>query len=114
MTENDIRKRCMLKASKLGTVLFRNNVGLFWSLDKKRKVRCGLIKGSSDLIGFTSIQITQDMVGKKIAVFTAIETKFNTVASEEQKNFINVVKAAGGYAGLAYHENDLMGILHDN
>ncbi len=61
------------------------------------------VKGSSDLIGYTPVEITAAMVGKTIAVFTAIETKKskNGKTSADQLNFIKQVKDAGGIAGVA-------------
>lgn len=90
MKETNILKETMIEASRLGLVVFRNNRGLFYTLDKKRKVRAGLeINGSSDLIGWTKIKIDSSMIGKEIAVFTAIEVKTEKgVLSKEQAHFI--------------------------
>lgn len=90
MKETNILKETMMEASKLGLVVFRNNRGLFYTLDKKRKVRAGIeMNGSCDLIGWTKIKIDSSMVGKYIAVFTAIEVKTEKgVLSKEQAHFI--------------------------
>jgi hypothetical protein len=92
--------------------LFRNNVGQAWTgqstrtgdvmtIRNPRPLNAGLCVGSSDLIGFTSIEITPDMVGAKIAVFTAIEVKtVKGTARKEQAQFINTVKKFGGFAGI--------------
>ena len=74
-----------------------------------RVIEYGLCKGSSDLIGWKSIEITLDMVGKRVAIFTAIETKRpkNSNTSDEQYNFINTVQAAGGIGLIAKSEKDL-------
>lgn len=37
--------------------------------------RYGLIKGAGDRIGFKEVEVTQEMVGSKVAVFTSIEIK---------------------------------------
>jgi hypothetical protein len=62
------------------------------------------MKGVGDLIGWTSIQITPDMVGCWVAVFTDVEAKADVDARRraEQKNFISQVKSAGGIAGFAH------------
>jgi hypothetical protein len=62
------------------------------------------MKGVGDLIGWTSIQVTPDMAGCWIAVFTDIEAKADEDAHRraEQKNFISQVKSAGGIAGFAH------------
>jgi uncharacterized protein YndB with AHSA1/START domain len=99
--------------------LFRNNVGMAWvgvpvrkwatveaqyiTLKDPRPIKFGLIEGSSDYIGWDAITITPEMIGKKVAVFTAIETKKDSRAkkSKEQKTFIQNVQQAGGKAGFA-------------
>ena len=91
--------------------LFRNNTGALLDM-QGRLVKVGLCKGSSDLIGFRSITITPDMVGQKIAVFSAIEVKDKGKATVEQKNFINIINNAGGYAGVAKNVNDAKKILY--
>lgn len=88
----------MLAVSKLKNVrIFRNNTGF----DAKNKVRYGLVTGSSDLIGWKSVSVTQEMVGQQVAVFVALEVKTpKGRATDEQKNFVNVVNAAGGKAAI--------------
>lgn len=91
----------------LGTLpslrLFRNNVGVLRD-HTGRAVRFGLHPGSSDLIGWRSITITPDMVGQKVAVFTALEVKApggTHKVTVEQHHFIQAVETAGGIAGVA-------------
>jgi hypothetical protein len=93
-------------------VLFRNNVGTAYQgqmgsisgdrvLLYPRFVEFGLCKGSSDLIGWTEVEITSQMVGTKVAVFTAVEVKTKTGrVSDEQKRFIKNVNDAGGIAKI--------------
>lgn len=104
--------------------IFRNNTGSGWVgkrgkapegailLIDPRPLNAGLCKGSSDLIGFTSVVVTQDMVGKSVAIFTAIEVKQDAKVSPEQQNFIDVVKDAGGFAGVARNEEDAARIVN--
>ena len=106
MTEKNIVHRIMLSLSKRNTRVFKNVVGLLYTKDG-RPQRIGLCTGSSDLIGWTSITITPDMVGKRVAVYTAIEVKQSGgKASAAQLNFLRVVLEAGGYAGIARCEED--------
>ena len=91
--------------------LFRNNTGALLDM-QGRLVKVGLCKGSSDLIGFKSVTITPDMVGQKIAIFSAIEVKDKGKATVDQKNFINIVQKAGGFAGVAKNVNDAKKILY--
>jgi hypothetical protein len=61
------------------------------------------VPGQSDLGGWTKVTITPEMVGKDIAVFTAIETKRSKggKASDDQLNFVDQVQRQGGIAGIA-------------
>lgn len=111
--ETNISNRIRLAVSQVGARLFRNNRGLFKTLDGKRKVRAGLeADGSSDLIGWTPVEITEDMVGKTMAVFTAVEVKKNGGrVSKDQQNFIRAVQDFGGIAGVARSEEEALEIL---
>lgn len=115
----------MVALSRLpGVRVFRNNVGMAWAgqvqrmrdgsvlIKNARPLHAGLCAGSSDLIGWTVVEITPDMVGRKIAVFTAVETKTATgKATTEQLHFINTVRAAGGFSGVARNEQEATGII---
>lgn len=59
--------------------------------------------GASDLDGWTTVIVSQEMVGRPIAVKTAIETKRTNGgrATEGQINYTEQVKKAGGIAGIA-------------
>lgn len=108
VTETDIQNLIVLRLAKAGTTMFRNNVGSAEKIDKrtgkKYYIKFGLCEGSSDLIGITPVEITQDMVGKTIGVFTAIEVKKDVTKSydkhrmETQKRFIDFVNKNGGVA----------------
>ena len=91
--------------SKLGGRLSRNNSGV---LQDKRGtfVHFGVFSpGGSDLIGFLPTLITPDMVGRKIAVFTALEIKVGkTKTTEQQYNFIKTVNHNGGIAAIIHDE----------
>lgn len=94
--------------------LFRNNVGLFRALDSERKIRCGLIVGSGDLIGWSTIEITPEMVGKRVAVFTSIEVKkFKGKNQQEQLNWRNQVIEQGGIAGTAVTPEEARQIIEN-
>ncbi len=112
--EAPLIKKVMLKASQLKLRLFRNNRGLFYTLDKKRKVRAGLeAKGASDLIGIKTITVTQDMVGTEVGIFLAVEVKKpqwkkpSTNTEKEQQNFIDQVVKRGGIGFFINDPEDL-------
>ncbi|MGB4498522.1 MAG: VRR-NUC domain-containing protein [Methylococcaceae bacterium] len=92
----------MLPAISHGNVrVFRNNVGAL-KTETGQLVRFGLEKSSSDLIGFRSIKITPDMVGKTIAQFVSIEIKTEKgKPTDGQKRWLDMILKFGGIAGIA-------------
>lgn len=107
------------------SVLFRNNVGTGWvgrvvsqhwtlTLADFRPLRAGLCPGSSDLIGWTEVVVTPEMVGRTMAVFTAIEAKTPDVkVTHRQQKFIDRVKQAGGIASVAREVSDINSAIKD-
>ena len=72
--------------------LFRNQVGQLPDPRTGRYVQFGLAKGSSDLIGFKKIKITEDMIGQEIAQFVSIEIKTEKgKLTPQQKNWLTSV-----------------------
>ena len=104
------RIRLAISESRMAT-MFTNPTGF----DNHRNIHYGLTKkGSSDLIGWTTKPITPDMVGKDVAIFTAIEIKTKTGrVSNEQDNFLAAVRLAGGIAGVARSEEEAVEIVID-
>jgi len=124
MSESNESKLIQLALSKKGAVTFRNNTGMGWTgesarlpngsmiLKNPRPLHAGLTKGSSDFIGWKSITITPDMVGKTLAVFLAVEIKAaRGRATQEQLNFIDQVRKAGGIAGIARNPDEAVLLL---
>lgn len=135
--EAPVLQRVRLEASKLGYRLFRNNRGLFYTIDGVkgliaavmrgdlnsarniiknylRLVQAGLdANGSSDLIGFAPVVITPAMVGKTIAVFMCAEVKKPEWKSptgkteKEQENFIRFINSQGGIGFFINNSQDL-------
>lgn len=67
--------------------------------------------GTSDAIGLHTITITPDMVGRQIAVFTAIEAKDRADLTPQQRAFLVNVHRVGGIAGCARSVDDARRIL---
>ena len=128
MSEGILLKKVMIKATGLGYRIFRNNVAKAWIgksfeiksdmtvkvgkgdvvIFKARRFHAGLCKGSSDLIGWKSVTITPNMVGQKIAIFTAFECKTGRLkTTEEQKRFIDAVNKFGGIAKVVRDEREI-------
>lgn len=104
--ESNIVNKLRCEASERGDKLFRNNRGKFRTLDGLRIVEAGLsAAGSSDLIGWTQVKITPDMVGDVVAIFTAIECKTaKGKIKSKQQDFIDLVNEVGGYGSIYYGE----------
>lgn len=112
MTESDLSKKIQELAVKFKCKLLRNNSGAM--KDKTgRHVRYGLGNISkklwdkwktSDQIGYTKVVITPDMVGRTVAIFTAVEVKLPDSPIDDryraQEKFINQVKVDGGIAAI--------------
>lgn len=91
--------------------LFRNNVGVLQDRGG-RFVTFGLCVGSSDLIGYRTMIVTPEMVGKKVAVFAALEGKDERkMPTEPQRRFMLSVKEAGGIAGVFRSVDDAAALL---
>lgn len=104
--ETNIMNKIMLAMSKKGYLVWRNQVGLFKTLDG-RTVNIG-IKGSSDLMAIKPTVITPEMVGQTLAVFVAVEVKTATGRqSEPQKKWQKAVEKLGVKYILARSEDDI-------
>lgn len=110
MNEQDTIKE-ILKNMPAYQRIFRINSGMGWTGKQIKKTGNALIvedprpfhaapKGWYDLTGWTSVQITPDMVGQRMAVFTGIEIKTSGKRSKEQKDFANLLEQMGGFYHL--------------
>ncbi|MEN9767466.1 MAG: hypothetical protein RLZZ32_1426 [Cyanobacteriota bacterium] len=93
--------------------LWRNNTGALKDA-RGQLVRYGLCPGSPDRVGLRTIIVTPEMVGKKIAVFAAIEVKDRGRPTKQQQTFIKFVQDAGGLAGFAHNVGEARAILYPN
>lgn len=92
--------------------LFRNNIGTA-KYKGGQRVKYGVCNpGGSDLIGWRIKKITPEMIGRRVAMFLAIETKTKKGRpTKKQINFINRVIAAGGLAGVARNVDQALNIV---
>jgi len=110
-TETPILRRVMVALAKMGARVFRNQVGTY-ELKAGGYLSSGLCKGSSDVVGWQTVFVTPEMVGRKIAVFVAIEVKTPTGRiTVEQQQFLNVVDEAGGIAGIARSPEEAISLI---
>lgn len=101
ITEAALLKRLLIEGSKMGLRIFRNQLGTY-ELKDGRWLSSGLCEGSSDLIGYVPVTITPSMVGRRVAVFVAIEAKGTHARTAKdraakQQLFLDVVNAAGAF-----------------
>lgn len=128
MAEAELMRKLQLRFSLLGARVFRNNNGMGWTgkaetvresgnvmvhpgdvvIRKARPLHAGLMPGSSDLIGYQSVIISPSMVGSRFALFTSPEIKRPTKSKEQQnqQDWINAIKEAGGQAGFVHTEEE--------
>ena len=119
------------RASEWGMKMFRNNSGMLPNPDTGVPVRFGLGNESAklnkelksgDLVGYSEITVTPEMVGKKIAVFTNIEVKslgfiikdvYNKNSREfAQNEFNKLITSANGIAGFASSAQDVDNLVN--
>lgn len=112
MSESAIQQRIRLALSRAGVVMHRNNVGAYRD-ETGRVIRYGVgHPGGSDLIGWTPTVITPDMIGRTVAVFTAVEVKApKGRPTDAQINFLAQVLNAGGLAGIARSADEALTIV---
>ena len=122
--EGKVSQDIVLELQKHDVRLFRNNIG---KLQDRRGqwVAYGVGgNGGSDNIGFTVIEVTPEMVGSKVAVFTAIEVKRDEKEykkwsnqsdqrSRSQAAFLSGVSSFGGIAFCAYSVSNAISSLKD-
>jgi hypothetical protein len=123
MRESSVSQRVQLEAAAEGVTLLRNNNGA--AFDKTgRLIRYGLGHvapdqplRSSDLIGWTPMVITPAMVGKVVAVFTAVEVKtegWKLPTDEREKaqaKFLDLVRQSGGLSTFATSVKDVLRLI---
>lgn len=136
MREGNVLRASWLALGRISS-LFRINTGQAWLsglgprgvqrladgsvvVHAARPVALGLGKpdgkplvGASDLQGWTSVEVTPELVGRRVAVFTGIEVKETSGGRQrdEQRNFVDQVRAAGGIAGFAASPEEALAIV---
>ena len=117
--EAKAKDNVLLRANQWNARLFKNNSGVayteggrpvFFGLGNECKKTAEDIRTPDD-VGWTEVTITPEMVGKKVAVFTCIDSKKlgfivknnYTKGTREygQQKFFDIVKNANGIAGFA-------------
>lgn len=107
-----------------GVRLFRNNIGTGWQGEVRertagrlvilnpRPLHAGLFVGSSDLVGWRSITIRPEHVGRVLAVFTGLEVKApGRNPTPAQRQFLAQLIDAGGLGGVVRSTPDALTII---
>lgn len=133
MSESNILREILRAVCRGPIRLLRQNAGQGWIGDSRRIDRDttihapagsviiynarpfrAAVEGLSDLGGWRTVQITPEMVGRRIAVYIALEVKApRGRPSAEQKNFLRVVSEAGGIAIVARSSDEAAKGLDD-
>ena len=134
MAESALLKKFLLEYTKLGSRLFRANSGMAWTgkkigpfkykqtvtvekgdvLVKNARPFHGMPKGTSDLVGWTTIRITPDMVGLDMAIYTAFEVKSEGIkTTKEQSAYVRTVRMSGGISCIAKKLEDIFQAVTD-
>jgi hypothetical protein len=129
MSEVILMREIQVDAPRADARLFRNNVALAWVgkllraprpvqvtlnpsdilLRNARPLHAGLCEGSSDLIGWRTLTITPEMVGRRVAIFATVEVKTGTGrTTKQQKAWLKAVGDAGGIAVEARSRDEAM------
>lgn len=124
--ETSLHRSVMLALSDVHTRAWRNNNGVGWQGSSftirnrrlvqgaARYVRYGLAPGSSDVIGVRTMQVTANMVGKRVAVPLMIETKTEDQRlSTDQKSWLAMAHKLGCIAGVATSVDEARQIITD-
>jgi hypothetical protein len=110
-SESNIQAMIRRKVGNGPVRLFRNNVGAMKDACG-RLLRFGLAKGSSDLIGWITREITPADVGQRFAQFLSLEIKAEKGKPRpDQLAWIAAVKNAGGIAGVARSVDEAQEII---
>lgn len=125
-SEAAVQQHIRTQIALTGVELWRQNVGACTDANG-RVIRYGILNDSkqlnqrfksSDLVGIRPILVTADMVGQVVGVFAAIECKAsnwtyrpNDEHTQAQQRFIDLVRAAGGFAGFARSVDEARTIL---
>jgi hypothetical protein len=114
--ENALIKWRLLNMDKRNERLFRINSGMGWIgsdsvrvskptavkmypgdlLLRKARAFHGAPEGTPDICGFTSVTVTLDMVGRRVAIFTGIEVKATGDLRPRQKKVGELIRRMGG------------------
>jgi len=110
MSENAIQSEIMIELGKIRNLrVFRNHCGRGvtgkilkgkapgeWIVKNGRMTTFGLAPGTPDIVGWETVTITPEMVGKEVALILFVEVKdLKGSLSEGQLNFATLARSMG-------------------
>ena len=126
MTEAQLKADIRIALGQVGHArLFNNPVGEAWlgkviardaatvTLVRPMRVTYGLMVGSGDVVGWTSVTITPGMVGCLAAIFTSgeIKTPDAPPPRENQDHWRRTVREAGGFSAIVRSVDDALRLV---
>lgn len=112
--EGKVNKAIAEAARLFGVIAWRNRRGML-PLSNGGMLPFGVgPHGASDFMGYTPIKITEQMVGRTVAVATFLESKTDTgVVAPHQQAFIDEVRAHGAIAGVCRSGEDVRAVVRE-
>jgi len=112
MNEKNRQAKCRMEASRNRMFLWTNTRGKFQTKDN-RWIKYGIgPNGASDEIGFLEVEITQEMVGHKLPILSAIEMKIpGKDAVDNQQDFLDNMDRHNAVTGVAREPEDIPKII---
>ena len=112
--ETRIQNRCLMTAgSRRDVFAWRQQVGKYRSLHSDAVISIGDI-GMADIGMIVSVEITPEMVGKRIGAYVAAEVKTDTGRQRpEQKDWQRVVEMRSAVYRIVRSDADIVQLIDD-
>lgn len=112
MSEKKVQNESFLAVGMIDDVMImRIHSGVFRSITDNRIIKVG-VKGYPDSLLITGVEITQEMVGKKMAIVSACEFKTETGRqSTEQKAWQRAFEKLGGIYRIIRKKHDILDLV---
>lgn len=112
--ETKIQNRCLLTAGKCRDVLaWRQQVGKYRSLHSDAVISIGDV-GMADIGMIVAVEITSDMVGKRIGAYVGAEVKTDTGRQQpEQKDWQRIVESRSAVYRIVRSDQEMQQLIDD-
>ncbi len=112
--ETRIQQKCLLTVGKrLDVLAWRQQVGKYRRLDSDAVVSIGDV-GMADVGMVVSVEITPEMVGKRVGVYVGVEFKTATGRQRpEQKDWQRVIESRDAVYRIVRSESEMIALVDD-